>query len=242
MMDTEGIIYLTFEAKDPKDMDYILSIIDEEIEKYSQIGFTQDQIDNIITREKASRLLSTPGVDSECNRIGWNLLRNGTADNFDNRLEQLERLTTEDLQQALIKHVVPKNRVLFYAMPEGTSQQLEEADQVAVNKEEIQKVEVSNAITLLHRFNNEKPLIRGIIQLPIDTNYETADNAGSLDFMTQLMFSGSKNYAPLDLSEWLEDHSVDMRYRTDANGTNISFKCLKDDYPVIENIIIDAFE
>lgn len=241
MTDTEGVIYIGFEAKDPKDIENIISIVDEDLKKYSEIGFTEEQILNIITREKASRLLSTPSVESECNRIGWNLIKTGVADNFENRISQLERLTSVDLQAALEKHIIPQNRIILYAMPEGTSDVLDQSEDIVVEKGDIEKYEINNKITLLHKFNNEKPLIRGVIQLPIDTNYEDINSAGTLNFLTEIMFSGSKHYNPLDLSEWCEDHSVILRSSTNLNGTTINFKCLKDDYPELEKIIIDAF-
>ena len=240
MNSTEGIIEILFEAKDVKDVKRIVSIIDEEIEAYSKSGFNQEDIQNLITRRKAWRLLSTPGVESECNRIGWNIMRYGVPDAYEVIQEKYGKLEVKDLENVLKKHLLPKNRVVFYAVPAGTKQFLEEKETVTVEKSEPTKIIVSKDITLIHKFNNEKPFVKGVIFLPIETSYETKNNVGSISFMTRLMFKGTRNFDPMYLSEWKEDHVVSFNAYSNKNGTYIEFKCLKEDYSKLQEIIIDA--
>ena len=237
----EGTINIIFEAKDPSKSKEIIKIIDDEIEKYSKSGFTNDQIQNIITRKKARKLLSNPGVDQECNHLGWNIMLFGVPDTYESDLTKLEQLTVTDLENALNKHILPKDRVVFYAVPKGAKELLESSEHTVVVKTEPKKYDINKNLTLIHKKNNEKPFIQGVFYFPIYDSYETAENIGSIEFMTDMMFKGSKKYDPLDITEWKEDHSVTF-YSWIDEGFYVRFRCLKDDYPTMKDMIFDAIE
>jgi len=236
----EGSIHIGFEAKNVEDVREIVKIIDEDIKEFSVSGFTQDDIQDIVNRRKASRLLSTPGVQRECNRIGWNIIRYGVPDTYDAMQKKYEELTVEDLQEVLIKHILPQNRTVFFSVPIGSKEMLTGSEMIDIVKSEPEKYDLDSNITLIHKYNNEKPVVRGVISLPLTTNYEDMTNSGLLSFMFDIMFSGSEKYDPLDISEWLEDHAIRLSTRIDRTYTRIEFKCLKDDYTHLKDIILDA--
>jgi zinc protease len=240
--DPNGSLGIIFEAKDPGKVKEIVSIIDAEIEKFSKSGITQEQIQNVINREKAERLLRTPSIGSDANRIGWSLLRYGVADYYPINLQIMEKLTPQKLQAAMKKHFVPKDRIIFYAVPVGTKSLMESSESVITEKTEVEKIEMNNDLTLLYKKSSDKPFVQGVIHLPISTDYETIETAGTLRFLMQMMFSGSKKYDPLDITEWFEDHAVSFEVSTNMRGTLIEFKCLKDDYPKLADIIVNAFQ
>ncbi|MCF7794545.1 MAG: insulinase family protein [Candidatus Cloacimonetes bacterium] len=238
----EGSINIVFEAKDPAKVNEIVQIIDDEIKKYSISGFEQNQIQTIINTKKAERLLTNPSIGRDANVIGWSLLRYGIADYYPVEMAILEKMSPEELSKALLDHVVPKNRVVFHAVPKGTKALLENQQQRIVVKTDIEKIELKKDLTLLYRKNTEKPFIQGIINLPICSRYESLENVGTLSFMIGLMLSGSKKYDSLEITEWFEDHAVDFDVSVRQNSTFIEFKCLKDDYPELQKIMIDAFQ
>jgi len=236
----EGTVNIRFEAKDPVRVQEIINIIDEDIKKFSISGISTRDIDNFITRRKAQKLLSTPDADRECNRIGWSLMRYGIPDNYESLLDQYESLTPEIIQNALRKHLLPKNRVVFYAFPKGSKSVLDEKEKIIAEQTEPEKFQLNKNLTLIYKKNTEKPIIRGIVSLPITEDYETNENVGTLSFMTKLMFKGSENYHPLDISEWKEDHAVTF-WTSVGTFMRITFKCLKDDYPKFKDMLFDAF-
>ena len=240
--DTEGTIEISFEAKDPSKVKEIISIIDSEIEKFSEIGIEQEHIQNLINRTKAQKLLSTPSVGRDANRIGWTMMRYGVPDYYQAHLALLEKLTPKKLQNVIKKHLLPKNRIVFFAIPLGTKSILEKKDEIASEKSEIEKIKLKNNLTLLYKKNTEKPLLKCVIQLPISSDYETMENAGTISFMLEQMFRGSKNYSSLDISEWMEDHAVSLDVNTSTKGTFIEFKCLKDGFSTFKKMLFDAFK
>ena len=237
----EGSVNITLEAKNIEDVKKIVKIIDEEIEKYSAGMFTEEDIRNYINRTKARKLLWKPDVETESNIIGWNMMMYGVPDSYDMMMEKLSALTPHDLENALKKHLLPKNRVILYAVPKGGKAILETQTKEIVEISEPEKISVGKNITLIFKKNTTKPTITGVICLPVSINYETPENAGTISFMTKMMFKGSKNYDSLDLTEWKEDHAVKF-WVSVGNETFINFKCLKDDFPEMKQILFDAFQ
>jgi len=237
----EGMITIGFEAKDPSKVKEIVSIIDEEIEWYSIVGIEDKDIQNLITRYKANQLLSTPGVDRDCNSIGWNLMMFGVPDSDELFVNAFEQITAKDVMNSIEKYLVPKNRVIFYALPEGAKEMLEQKDELLAEKMQPQKVQIYKNLTLIYKNNTEKPIISGVVYIPVSDDYETIETVGTISFMMDLMLKGSAKFNSLDLTEWREDHAIDLNISTNNYGTYLSFKCLNDDFPKLQEIIIDAF-
>ena len=139
----EGEITIQFEPKNSADIDLIISIIDEEIEKYIQEGITDEDLQNYINRMKANKLLRTPGVSSDANSIGWTMMFYNVPDYYPTQIQILESLTAEDLAFQLRKHLISKNRVIFKAVPKGEKALLENKDIASIEKSEIKKVEIN---------------------------------------------------------------------------------------------------
>jgi zinc protease len=238
----EGLINIIFEAKDASDVQKIIDIIDTEIYNYATNvkSFTYNDIQNIINRTRAQKIMSMPSVDDECNEIGWNMIHNGIPDLTFQYLQELTKLTPEKMQNALVDHLSPKNRVVFIATPIGQSEVSSSDKESNIKKEDAIK-HILGDLTLIHRQNSEKPIVSGLIYMHLSSEFETKENKGMISFMTSMLFNGSKNYNALDISEWKEDHVVSLNSWTDRDGTFIKFKCLKDDFNDLQNIIFDAF-
>jgi zinc protease len=234
----EGIINIVFEAKETKDIPKIKQIIDEELEKYSKKGFKKAQIEKIVNRYEAQNLLSTPDVEEECNNIGWSILKYGVPDYDEIALENYRKLEVEDLEYAIKKYFLPKNRIVFSAVPIGMKENI--SNKANIVKVEAKKIYDKKGLTVIHRQNTEKPLIRCVINIDNSTDYETIKTAGTINFMTKLMFKGSKKYDSLWLTEWFENHATDIDVTTSGLGTFIEFKCSKADYNQIKDILIDT--
>ncbi|MDD4156199.1 MAG: pitrilysin family protein, partial [Candidatus Cloacimonetes bacterium] len=67
----------------------------------------------------------------------------------------------------------------------------------------------------------------------------TEIDTGTLNFMTSIMFKGSKNYPPVQLSEWIEDNSITLEASANFLGIYIEFSCLSNDFSQLINVITD---
>jgi len=165
----------------------------------------------------------------------------GIPDSDELFINAFEQITAKDVMNCIKEYLVPKNRVIFYALPEGAKEMLEQKDVLLAEKIQPQKIQISKNLTLIYKKNTEKPIISGVLYLPISEDYETIETVGTISFMANLMLKGSKKFDSLDLTEWKEDHAIDLDISMSNDGTYLDFKCLKDDFPRLQEIIIDAF-
>ncbi len=229
-MQPEKMVRIGFETKDAKNLDKIVSIIDDEIKNVLKKGIEQNQIDEIITRTKARYTLSTPSIDEECDEIGWNMMSYGMADMKEEYLAGLERLTPKDVERVIKKYFDDNNRVIFFGVPNGEKDKLSSSEKEVV-KTEFKKIVIDENITLIHKQTNASPIINGLIFLPISSDYETLETVGSFDFLTEMLFSGgSEDYSSIELANWIEDHAITFNANIDRFGITIKFKAIKEDY------------
>jgi len=235
----EPMLKIAFETMNPENLDIIVEEIDAEIERVLARGIKQGEIDEIIKQYKAQKLMSTPSADEECEEIGWNMIQYGAPEVFETFIEQYQALTPADIEAAIKKYYLPKNRVIFYGVPLGEKSKIQESGEEIV-KTDITKIELPQNTTLLHKQNTQAPIIDGALFIPVSAKYETIDNVGLIDFMATLMLKGgSPKYKAIDLSSWLEGHAATLYPLSGNEGTTIYFKCIKDDLPTMIDMITD---
>ncbi len=227
----EGSITIYFEPTKSKNINQIIKIIDSEIKKYAHKGIEEEDIKKVITQHRADHLLSTLGVHQDCNRIGWSMMYYGVPDYYETKIEKLESLTANDIENAIKKYLVPQNRVIYSAVPKGKKEILTKQKIAKAEKSKAEKIEIDDEITLIYKKNTTKPLITGYLFLPISSNYENRENVGVLSFVANQMFKGSKEYKPLKLSEWKENTQATLSVKLNNVGTFIKFKSLKKGFP-----------
>lgn len=230
----EGNITIYFEPDSVKNINKIINIIDEELKKYSTKGIEKKDIQKIVNQYKADHLLSTPGVQAECNRIGWSMMSYGVPDYYENEIDKMEDLTVEDIENVLRNYFIPKNRVVYSAVPQGKKAILTKQKITKAEKSAAEKIDLTDNIKLIYKKNTTKPIITGYVYLPISSNYETTENVGVLSFMAKQMFNGSEDYEPMQLSQWKENTQATLSVKLNNVGTFIQFKSLKKDFPELK--------
>ncbi len=233
---------IQFEAKDPSKMNEIVEIIDQYIADYSKGGFTQDDIQNVIDRYQAAYLLQTPSPAREANQIGYFMQFYNVPDRMKLSIEQISKLTPEDIYEAFQRHLVPKNRIVYYAMPTGTKQLIEEQEAESIDREDLRKISINDDLTLLYRRNCEKPLIRAEILMPIYRNYGVKGDLERIDFVSDMLLRGSKKYDPIEISEFVNDHWISAEFITSEAGLKIEMKLLRNDFDEFLKIVGDAMQ
>ncbi len=236
----EPMIQIAFETKDSKTLGDVVRRIDGIIAQTAKKGITQKQIDEVIAREKAQKILRTPSADREAQQIGWSMIVYGVPDMFDTFMERYGKLTPEKVNAAIKKYFIADNRVIYYGVPTGEKSKIDEGGRGIV-KTEVEKI-VNRELTILFKRNTTDPVIQGEIFIPVSSDFETLENAGSFQFVTEMLLSGgTKKYSSMNMSSWIEDHAVRLRANISPTGLNISFKCIKDDYAELAARIYSMF-
>jgi zinc protease len=240
----EGTANILFETSKAEDVAEVIQYIDKQLETMNEWCTDEmiaEAIQKAINRIKASMALDSPSANSEAMHIGINMLTNNSPTMDELELERLEQLQVKDVRRVIQEYLVPRNRVVFTAVPTGMKKKLESNNTTDVVITDI-NIEEENTIKLIHQYNNQANRVNVSIGLKnLNDSYFTKDEVVLSEFWSDLLLGGSKKYNPMDLDEWFEDHLVRVRQSVTEDGTTITFSCIKEDLDEMLNILSDAF-
>jgi len=235
----QGALNIIFESKNTEEINETLDLLHTNLKVYTEPGrITQEMINSVIKRYEAARFLQNKSIEEEATEIGFSMFNSNTPYNDELTINELKKITIYDVQRVINEYYL-NNYIVFCAVPKGHKSILENVEEKSITQTELTKTLLDNNTVLLHKQNTENPVVRGIIHLPSSNNYETEIDAGTLNFMTNIMFKGSKNYPPVQLSEWIEDNSITLEASANFLGIYIEFSCLSNDFPQLINVITD---
>lgn len=235
----EHSLNIVFEAREPKNMDIILEEIDKKIQEVIEEGISQEQISEVINRKRAEKILQIQTPMREAMNIGRNMLNYGLPDVYDIHMKEYERLAPEDIIWAIKHYYADTNRVVFYGVPLGTKALVEEKGEIMVS--DISRSELDNII-VLHKQNTKDPMVHSYIHIPISSDYETLENAGSFQAMVDMMFwGGTKSFDSMEFESWLEDRYITLRANITQNGMYIQAKSLTSDFSELMSRLFEIF-
>jgi zinc protease len=235
-------VKFSFEPINEADIDKIIAIVDEELNTAARKGFSQDLVDNYISRTKAQHILYELTPDREANLIGWSLYKYNDANILDLQIRTLENINILEMPDAISNIMLTSQRVITAALPQKDYQTpSQQAVTDILSDISMERIELDQRISLFYKEGNQKEVVDLAFMLPVCQDWETPQNAGVLQMTADLLLKGSKNFDSFEISEWMEDHVVSYRSNVQANGTLITIKCLTDDLEKMLEIFIDGF-
>jgi predicted Zn-dependent peptidase len=228
------------ETMETEKIEYILSLYTDKLREMTRPRkITQKMIDDVNRRLDAQKHLTTSTIEDEATNIGFSMINFNTPDIGDIILSELKKVKPSDVQRVINEYFLgPQFR--FFGVPRGSAEFFRQSKASEINTDDISRIVVNDRITLLHKYSNEKPTVRVQIFIPSAPSYETVENVGIIEFMADLLFSGSKKYNSLSLSDWLEERNINLYTSTDRYGINIVFSCMKHDLDNLTDRILDA--
>ncbi len=237
-----GKLTIMFEAKETDKMQEIINILFQELAKYKKGYFTQEQLNTLFHRYEAEHLLKPRTVEDECNEIGDDMRQYGVPDNHLFFMQNMRNVHPQDLNLMIQKYFNPSGKLSFYAIPLGQSEQLKLSSTKESIVSDLIKDEQMKGITLIHKQNSNLPIVRGSINIPVSSDYETEKNVNYISFMANMLFRGSKKYSMEKIIDWTENKAATVRVSSNREGLEISFSCLTSDLKEMQNILIDAIK
>jgi len=229
-----------FSPIDPADINKIIKLIDDEIVIQLNKGLSEKRAQDYVGRYKAWSVMKSEKADSECNTIGLNMLSNGIPFTLEGEIEMMEDITVADMEDALRRFAIPKNRLAFCAVPMGAAELVTGSQTVLTEKSEFKRLIDNKNISLMIKENHKKPVIDVEINISTTTDFETKDNWNHFEAVADMLMRGSKKYDSLDLTEWFENHLAYPEVSISRYGIGIKFNCIKDDYPELQTILLGA--
>lgn len=245
----DGIFYIKANFE-PEKIKSIETAIFEEIAKIQKDGVTDEQINlakNIIERDT---YYSRESVSNISNEIGYTTILTGDIKFYESYLANIKSVTKEEVKKAAEKYLGTNRSAISIVLPESAQnipvsifrKKTEGSAELISQNSQTQEYKLSNGSTLLYTPNTSNDIIA--ISIFARGGKLVENISGVANIAALGMMKGTKNYSPIELSQFLEDNGIKISPAVSADTFSISILTTKEEYDktlaILDEIINNA--
>lgn len=248
----DGIFYV-FSSFSPENLDSLEKNIKIEIENVKKNKITKEELDkakNIISR---NIFYSRESISNIANEMGYSLIISDNLSFYDNYLDNIKKVTIDDVNKAANKYlnfnksvtsvIIPKESNLKSSKNINNIASSNNNEKLISNRNEINS---SNYATLIKKEDNisKYQLKNGAILLINHTNsndiiaIQMMSKGGSLVekmptvsiITAQALLKGTKKYSNVEFSNLLESNGIKLNPNASADAFTINLKTTKNEF------------
>jgi zinc protease len=213
---------------DAEDLTKVEEAIAAVVDHIKAEGCTQDELDKAVRATLGHQFrirASTRGVASS---LAHSWLSSGNLDQDRAYLERISAITVADVTNAARKYIVDSTRCRVSVHPEGTLTK-RSSNGTGVQREEAQRFELSNGLTLLVGENPRLPLISTRVQFLAGVPVESEATGGVTQITAQWLGKGTQLHTDDQISALLEDRGGSLQTNGDAHRLFVGADVMKGD-------------
>ncbi len=227
------------------DMERLKTAIFSETEKLQKNEITAEEVEkakNIIARDTYYARESVSNIAGE---IGYTLTLTGNSDYYKNYLENINKVTVEDLKRVAKTYLNPENAVISIITPEKKNKKIQKIED---NKNYSAKLISRNGNTSKYQLENNAELIitkntaNDIIAIEMaargGNNLEKIPGIGIIT--AESILKGTQKYKQQELSQLLEENGIRLVPSAHGDSFNISMKFTKNEKDLALEILREA--
>ncbi len=245
----DGIFYIKANFE-PEKIKSVETAIFEEIAKIQKDGVTDEQINlakNIIERDT---YYSRESVSNISNEIGYTTILTGDIKFYESYLANIKSVTKEEVKKAAEKYLGTNRSAISIVLPESAKnipvsifrKKTEGSAKLISQNSKTQEYKLSNGSTLLYTPNTSNDIIA--ISIFARGGKLVENISGVANIAALGMMKGTKNYSPIELSQFLEDNGIKISPAVSADTFSISILTTKEEYDktlaILDEIINNA--
>lgn len=245
----DGIFYIKANFE-PEKIKSVETAIFEEIAKIQKDGVTDEQINlakNIIERDT---YYSRESVSNISNEIGYTTILTGDIKFYENYLANIKSVTKEEVKKAAEKYLGTNRSAISIVLPENAKnipvsifrKKTEGSAELISQNSKTQEYKLSNGSTLLYTPNTSNDIIA--ISIFARGGKLVENISGVANIAALGMMKGTKNYSPIELSQFLEDNGIKISPAVSADTFSITVLTTKEEYDktlaILDEIINNA--
>ncbi|HSJ04948.1 MAG TPA: pitrilysin family protein [Verrucomicrobium sp.] len=213
---------------DAEDLEQVEAELAKVLDGICETGPTQEELDKAVRATLSHQLRLRSTTRGMANSLGHSWLTVGNLDQDRTYLERVRTLTIADLVGAAKTYILPHRRCRVSLHPQGT---LKKASRngVKTSREEAQRFELSNGMTLLVGENPRLPLVSTRIQFLAGVPVETENNAGVTQITAQWLVKGTQKRTDEQIAAVLEDRGGSLQSTGDAHRLVLGADVVKGD-------------
>lgn len=241
-MKDDSIIYVRANFI-PANKDKLKKAIFYELKKAANGNFDEQDIltaKSIIERDTFYARESTSNI---ANELGYTTLVYGDAKFYTDYINNIKKVTKNDIVKAAKKYLNPEHAVISVMLPESAEQEnikkignLDKKSAVVVKKDKaITQYKLPNGINLVINHNH----LNDIVAMKIDAKggnfVEKKHGTGSV--AAAAMMKGTKKYSALDLSQTMEQNGIKIAPAQGSDMFSIAVKTTKSDLELMFELL-----
>jgi zinc protease len=208
----------------PDKMESLKTAIFDEIKKISDDDkVSKDELKRIVTQISTSYCRTLRSNGNVARMIGNSVLSYGTPEYVNKYIENVSKLTVDDITRVAKKYLTAENCTIIELLPKEKkdgSETIEKDKKTELSQPEFMELKSGQRIITLQ--DTKLPLIDVCIVLPGGVIRENKENAGITRILSSMLTAGTDSYSEKELANLIDDNAIDLSVAGGNNSLTIS--------------------
>jgi zinc protease len=234
-------IFLIQATADPAKREAAIAAIREEVKQLAAQPVTEEELRKAIKMSTSSHLERLKTMQGQASDIAQNEFLVGDPNFSDVYLENLRKVTRDDLQRVIQTYFTDNNLTITTLNPPGT---LPTATTTTATKAEIaiKKFDLPNGIRLLVREDPKLPLVDFHAILKGGVIAETGENNGLTKLTARMLLKGTKTRTAEQIAETMESVGGGISHFSGNNSFGVAAQSLSEDFDRTLDLLADVLQ
>jgi len=219
---------------DPKNYAIVKTAVMKEVEKLKQ-GITQEELKRAKTQLQRQFLYSSESTENIANSIGYVMTTSGNIDYYTKYIENLNKITANDVKQAVNTYLSPNAAVTAVLLPENSTASAAPKHQETYKN--VTKSVLDNGVVLISEKNTSNDIIS--MSLIVKGGDLLDPKPGISDLIAGTLLKGTKNRSALQLSKELENSGIIIAPSSNPDYFEIQIKSTAQDFDKALELLAD---
>lgn len=230
----------------PSNYALVKKAIIKQIDLLRNGNISPEELQRAKTQFQRQFLYSNESIENIANSIGYNMTISGNIDSYTKYIDEINKITIEDVQTAAAKYLSPSKSAVSILIPENTVCKTKQIINVSDNIQHIKnqesykdviKYNLNNGITLLTNKNTHNQIIS--LSLFVKGGKLVEPAAGINDLVALTLMKGTKSRTALEISKDLENSGIRISPSSNPDYFEIQLKSTVKDFDKAFNILAD---
>ncbi|OGV49995.1 MAG: hypothetical protein A2017_08540 [Lentisphaerae bacterium GWF2_44_16] len=208
-----------------------------EFEKLKEDGISEKELEKELTMQTTDYIRNLRCNNAMARLIGNTVLSYGSPNYADKYLEDMAKVTPEDILEAANRYFSKDSSSVVRLLPEESAgKQKSVKNKSSVEKKpDMEKLPGGQRIIVFKE--NSLPLADICIALPGGVIFENENNAGISRLASAMLSAGTKKYSEKELSELLDANAIELSISGGNNSVVLKANCRKDKFSLTVSIL-----
>ncbi|MDD2240041.1 MAG: pitrilysin family protein [Kiritimatiellae bacterium] len=232
-----GLFGVTAEL-DPDQESAVMEALRDEISRWHSEPFAAARIEQARREVIVQSIQSLASMNGQAASMASGEFYAGNPRHVETYLEQVRRLTPEDLSRVARQYLRPENGSWILLTPDREPVPVPQRRDAA--ELDIRRIEATNGLRVIIREDARLPLVHVAAVLGGGLLVESDGQAGITRLVADLLTRGTSRHSAAELAERLESRAIDLTPFSGRNSYGLSISGLSEDLPLMLDTLAEC--